>query len=88
MKKQHKFSIWYALLAIWGVLILHNLLVSLFAVKAIPYSEFMKLVKDKKVAEVAISDNTIQGKLTSDESGSGNPALSEPFGWILIYPVC
>jgi len=75
MKKQHKFSIWYALLAIWGVLILHNLLVSLFAVKAIPYSEFMKLVKEKKVAEVAISDNTIQGKLIPGDAGSSKPAL-------------
>jgi cell division protease FtsH len=75
MKKQHKFSIWYALLAIWGVLLMHNLLVSLFAVKAIPYSEFMKLVKEQKVAEVAISDNLIQGKLVPDGSGSGKATL-------------
>jgi len=73
MDKKHKFSIWYVFLGIWGVLILHNLMVSTFAVKTIPYSEFLQLLKDDQVAEVAISTNQIQGKT---KTGDG-PAASE-----------
>gem|GEM_PF-4866345 len=63
MKRQHKFSIWYALIGIWLVLIMHNVLMSLFAIKSIPYSEFLRLVSEQKVSEVAISNNMIQGKM-------------------------
>ena len=71
MEKRFKFSIWYVFLGIWIVLIMHNFLLSMFAVKSIPYSEFLKLVKEKKVAEVAISDNVIQGKLIEGENTEG-----------------
>ena len=72
MDKKQKVSLWYIILGIWGILILHNLLVSAFAIKTIPYSEFLKLLKEGKVAEVAISSNQIQGKTSpSPESGGG-----------------
>ncbi len=67
MEKHHKFSIWYVLLAIWFVLIIQNYLVSAFAIKTIPYSEFLKLLKENKVIEVAISANQIQGKIKDGE---------------------
>ncbi|MBN2033216.1 MAG: ATP-dependent zinc metalloprotease FtsH, partial [Deltaproteobacteria bacterium] len=67
MEKQHKFSIWYVLLGIWVVLIIQNTLSSYLAIKTIPYSEFLNLLKEKKVAEVAISANQIQGKMLVDE---------------------
>jgi cell division protease FtsH len=35
----------------------------MFAVKTIPYSEFLKLLKENKVSEVAIRANQIQGKI-------------------------
>jgi cell division protease FtsH len=63
MEKHHKFSIWYVLLGIWVVIIFHNFIVSMFAVKTIPYSEFLKLLKENKVSEVAIRANQIQGKI-------------------------
>ncbi len=69
MKKQHRFSIWYAILGVWLVLLLHNMIASAFLVKNIPYSEFIQLVEDGKVAEIAISENDIQGKLVTSESG-------------------
>jgi cell division protease FtsH len=62
MEKQHKFSIWYVLLGIWFVLILQNYMVSAFAIKTIPYSEFLNLLKQGKIVEVAISSNQIEGK--------------------------
>lgn len=69
MDKQRKFSIWYMLLGVWVVLILQNSIASFFAVEVIPYSQFLKLLKEQKVAEVAISANRVQGKLKeSDQS--------------------
>ena len=72
MEKHHKFSIWYVLLGIWAVLILHNLLVSTLSIQTIPYSEFLELLKQGKVAEVAITSNQIQGKMKTE--GGGLPA--------------
>ena len=75
MQKQYKFSIWYVLLGFWIVLIVHNILVSAFAIKTIPYSEFLTLLKENKVIEVAIRADQIQGKLKESESGADKAAL-------------
>ena len=69
MEKRQKFSIWYVLLGIWVVLLLQNSITTMFAVKTIPYSEFLKLLKEKKVIEVAISTNQIQGKIKGGANG-------------------
>jgi cell division protease FtsH len=66
MEKQHKFSLWYVLLGIWAVLLIQNYIASMFAVQTIPYSQFLKLLKDNKVVEVAITSNLIQGKLSQE----------------------
>ncbi len=66
MQKQQKFSIWYVLLGIWVVLILQNTIASMYAVRTIPYSKFLDLLKTDKVAEVAITSNRIQGKLKEE----------------------
>jgi cell division protease FtsH len=81
MQKQHKFSMWYVLLGIWFVLIIQNYLVSAFAIKTIPYSEFLKLLKENKVAEVAIGANQIQGKL---KEGEGESAKSIMFKTVRV----
>jgi cell division protease FtsH len=81
MEKKHKFSIWYVLLGIWLILIFHNLLVSAFSIKTIPYSEFLQLLKENKVAEVAISANQIQGKLKGVE---GDPSREEMFRTVRV----
>jgi len=75
VEKQHKFSIWYVLLGVWVVLILQNYLASVLAVKTIPYSEFLRLLKEQKITEVAISENIIQGRLMDGGSTSGHGAL-------------
>ncbi len=69
MEKQQKFSIWYVLLGIWVVLILQNYITTMFAIKTIPYSEFLRLLKENKVTEVAISANQLQGKIKDDAAG-------------------
>ncbi|MGD9331403.1 MAG: ATP-dependent zinc metalloprotease FtsH [Desulfobacterales bacterium] len=75
MKKQHRFSIWYVLLGVWLVLLLHNMIASALMVKDIPYSEFIQMVKAGKVSEIAISENDIQGRLVSSDGDAGNGEL-------------
>lgn len=69
IEKRQKFSIWYVILGIWVVLILQNTITTMFAIKTIPYSEFLKRLKDNKVIEVAISANQIQGKIKDEAVG-------------------
>jgi cell division protease FtsH len=73
MEKHHKFSMWYVLLGVWVVLIVQNMLFSALSVKVIPYSEFLKALKEDRVAEVAITANQIQGRLkpTADSKEQG-----------------
>jgi cell division protease FtsH len=66
MEKKYKFSIWYILLGIWVVLLIQSYLSDAFAVRTIPYSEFLNLLKADRVTEVAISANQIQGKMNLD----------------------
>ena len=66
MEKHHKFSIWYVLLGIWAVLILHNALISAMSIRNIPYSEFLDLLKQGNLSEVAITSNQIQGRLKAE----------------------
>jgi cell division protease FtsH len=69
MEKHYRFSIWYVLLGIWVVLLVHNLIFSALAVKMIPYSKFLDYVKEGKVAELAITANQIQGRLKDEVDG-------------------
>ncbi len=66
MKKHYKFSIWYFIIGIWIVLIVQNYLAGSFAVKTLPYSEFLQYLEQGKVAEVAITANEIQGRLKAE----------------------
>jgi cell division protease FtsH len=63
LEKHHKFSIWYVLIGIWVVLIIQSYIASMFAVKTIPYSQFMNSLKEGKVTEIAVSQGQIQGKM-------------------------
>ena len=68
MEKHHKFSLWYVLIGFWVVLIIQSMIAQLFIVKTIPYSQFLNLLKEGKVTEIAIGENQIQGKMR-DASG-------------------
>ena len=70
MEKQQKFSIWYVILGIWFVFIIQNYMVSAFEIKTITYSQFLKLLKENKISEVAISSNQIQGKYKEAEGAA------------------
>ncbi len=68
MEKHHKFSIWYVLIGIWIVLIVHDYMSAFMAVQTIPYSQFLSLLNENKIKEVAISDKQIHGLGFLDEA--------------------
>ncbi len=75
MQKHYKFSMWYVILGIWGVLIIQNLIASAVAIETIPYSRFLKLLKEKKITEVAISSNQIQGRMHTETEPAGKGVM-------------
>ena len=80
MKKEHKFSLFYILLAVWAVLLIQSYIASMMSSQVIPYSQFLKLLKDGKVSEVAITANRIEGKMKVE----GKPGEPQPFRTIRV----
>jgi cell division protease FtsH len=70
MEKHHKFSIWYVLIAIWGVLLLNDLIVSTYGPRGLAYSEFLDYLKKSEVVEVAVTQDAITGKIRPDQDES------------------
>ena len=70
MQKQNRLRMIMIIGVIWLALTLFNSLTSSGVTKTISYSEFLQLVKEGKVSEVAVSDNVIQGKMLTDNSPS------------------
>ncbi len=75
MEKHHKFSVWYILLGVWIVLLIQSYLSNVLAVKVIPYSEFLTLLREDKIDSVAITANQIQGKIKKDSVEKDKPAM-------------
>ncbi len=63
METRTRFSLWYFAFAVAAVLLLHEMWVGARTIAPIPYSEFQTLLKDGKVADIAVADNRIQGNL-------------------------
>jgi cell division protease FtsH len=69
MEKKYKFSIWYILLGVWVVLIFQSYIAAMLAYPVIPYSQFLSMLKQGKITEVAITANQIQGMMKTDATG-------------------
>jgi cell division protease FtsH len=63
MQKTTRFNLTYALIALLGVFVLHDIWVSYQSVTTLAYSEFQKLVSDGKVKEVVVTGSEIRGEL-------------------------
>jgi cell division protease FtsH len=63
MDRKISFSIWYIVLAVWAVILVHDFIHALHKVEELPYSEFRAMVAAGKVAEVSVSGQTLSGKL-------------------------
>ena len=70
MEKRTRFSIWYILLAFWLVMIVQGMITQALSVEHIPYSEFIKALKDGRVTEISITQNRIVGKLKDANTGN------------------
>ncbi|TYC51507.1 ATP-dependent zinc metalloprotease FtsH [Rhodobacterales bacterium] len=62
MEKKHQINIWYALIAMMAVLIFQSWWTTYKTVEEIPYSQFEQLLSEKKIEQIAIKENTIEGK--------------------------
>ena len=68
MQKTTRFNMAYALIAMLGVFVLHDLWVSYQSVSPLAYSEFQALVRDGKVKEIVITPGEIRGEFKSPEA--------------------
>lgn len=75
MEKTTKFNMWYIMAAIWGVVLLQEILFNQFKATVIPYSDFIKAVAEDRVVEIAIGQDRISGKLKAKE-GEGEVLFS------------
>ncbi|MBP1843215.1 cell division protease FtsH [Rhizobium petrolearium] len=62
MNKKTQFHVWYWVAAFFGLMLFQYLFTTATQVAQIPYSQFETDLKDGKIAEVAVSDNYIQGR--------------------------
>ncbi len=72
MEKKYRVSIWYFIIAFWGLIILQEMYFAAQHMDEVPYSQFKAWVQEDKVAEISITDKVIHGKLKSDKGGD-NP---------------
>ncbi|MGY4307596.1 cell division protease FtsH [Bradyrhizobium sp. USDA 4369] len=63
MTKQTRFNLWYAIVAIFVAMMIHNVWTSYRQVAVIPYSQFQDLLAAGKVKEVGVSENYLEGTL-------------------------
>ena len=61
MNRQQHFSLWYAFIAIAVVMLVHDYMVERSQVEVIPYSQFETALNAGDIADVTVSDTTVQG---------------------------
>ena len=62
MERQTQINLWYFVLAMLAVVWLHSLWVETRTVEPITYSEFQNFLKEGKIDEVVIRENSVEGK--------------------------
>ena len=77
MEKHHRFSLWYVLIAIWGVLLLNNLIVTSYGPKNLPYSEFLTRLQAGDITEVSITGDVITGAMKATGKDGETDAVQE-----------
>ncbi len=69
MERKHKIHLWYVFVALWGILILHNVFGSLRKVEHIPYSQFLAYLQQGKIEEVNITTTHVSGSFKEPHEG-------------------
>lgn len=65
MEKKHQINLWYAFAAMMLVLLFQSWWTTYKNVEPIPYSQFEQYLKDKKIEEISVKENTIQASSRS-----------------------
>jgi cell division protease FtsH len=68
MEKNSKFNVIYLLIALGGILLVHDIWMGTKVIDSIAYSEFQSLVKEGQVKEIAISTDEIRGELKNPKT--------------------
>ena len=69
MENKTKFSLWYIIVALWGVFLLHDIIALQYKPKVIPYSEFLNALKENRIVEVVITHDQVAGKMKDAVDG-------------------
>jgi len=69
MDRSTRFNVAYVLFALLAMLALQQWWQQAQTVEVVPYSEFEKLLEEKRITEVVVSDQRITGKLKAPENG-------------------
>lgn len=69
MEKKHQINLWYAFAAIMALFLFQSWWETYKTVEPIPYSQFEQYLKERKIEEIAIKENTIEGKFRSPIDG-------------------
>ena len=69
MDNKARFNIWYVFIALWGVILLHNLWLQATQIEKIPYSQFQIYLDEDLIEEIRVTDNYIQGTLKKPIEG-------------------
>jgi len=72
MNPKTRFNLLYVLVAVSGVLLVHDLWIRSQGVAVIPYSQFQQLLAQGKVQEVVVDADSIEGDLKEPLQGSPN----------------
>jgi len=63
MDQGKRFNLLYVMLALFGVLLLHDAWEAVNRIETIPYSKFLELLDQDRVAEMYVADRTISGTI-------------------------
>ena len=70
MDNKHKYNVIFAIFAVFGILIIHEMWVEQQSITAVPYSQLETLLQQGKVANLTIREKLIIGELKEpDENG-------------------
>ncbi len=69
MEKKSQINIWYAFAALFLVFTFQSWWIAYNTYETIPYSEFEQLLQDGRVAEIAVKENTIEGRFKEPQEG-------------------
>jgi cell division protease FtsH len=73
IKREHHINFWYIIAAVMAVIWIQSLLYQPSHIKTIPYSEFQRLVDQKKVTDLVVGPDQITGTFKAPEGQTNAP---------------